>query len=93
MRFEIEVNTIPHGSTGKVNPILHWDGGRNGPPYEQIFCLYGVFPPEPTPFPGTGELCSNHFYQNIIFLLLYIFYFFFYLFQVSGPISHRLISE
>ena len=44
MRFEIEVNTIPHGSTGKVNPILHWDGGRNGPPYEQIFCLYGFLP-------------------------------------------------
>ena len=43
MRFEIEVNTIPHGSTGKVNAILHWDGGKNGPPYEQNFCLYGFF--------------------------------------------------
>ena len=23
---------------------------------------------EPTPFPGTGELCSNNFYQNITFV-------------------------
>ena len=38
MRFEIEVNTIPHGATGEVIPILHWDGGRNGPLYEQIIC-------------------------------------------------------
>ena len=49
MRFEIEVNTIPHGNTGKVNPILHWDSSRNGPPYKKIVCLYGLFPPTPPP--------------------------------------------
>ena len=28
-----------------------------------------VFSPDPTPFPGTGELCSNHFSQNIPFVI------------------------
>ena len=93
MRFEIEVNTIPHGSTGKVNPIFHWDGGRNGPPYEQNFCLYGFFSPDPTPFPGTGELCSNHFYQNNTFVTIKFFSFFVDLFHVSDSISHQLKIE
>ena len=45
MRFEIEVNTIPHGATGKVNPILHWDSGRNGPPYKKLFvCMFFAKP-------------------------------------------------
>ena len=26
-----------------------------------------VFSPDPTPFPGPGELCSHHFYQIISF--------------------------
>ena len=87
MRFEMEVNTIPHGGTGKVNPILHWDSGRNGPPYKEIGCLY------PTPFPGIGEFCSNHFYQNTTFVPIIFFCFFFDLFQVSDSISHRLKIE
>ena len=37
------------------------------PLFKEIVCLY-VFPPDPTLFPGTGELCSNHFYQHITFV-------------------------
>ena len=32
------------------------------------FELCVFFPPDPTPFPGSGVLCSNHFYQNIHFV-------------------------
>ena len=58
MRFKIIINPIPHGGCG-----------RNFPPYQEIACLY-VFPPEPTPFPGTGGLLSIHFFQNITFVPL-----------------------
>ena len=40
MRFEMEINPIPHGGTGKVNPIPNGDSGRNVPPYEEIISLY-----------------------------------------------------
>ena len=70
MRFEVEVNTIPYGANGKVNPILHWDSGRNGPPYKKLFVRM-VFPPDATPFPGIGELCSNHFTKTAPLCLLY----------------------
>ena len=40
MRFEMEINPIPHGGTGKVNPIPHGDSGRNVPPYQEIVSLY-----------------------------------------------------
>ena len=33
-----------------------------------------MFSPRSTPFPGTGELCSNHLYQTITFVpFIYIF--------------------
>ena len=46
-------------------------------PVGQVF-----FPPDPTPFPGLGELCSNHFYYNESFVFLKFFFFLFYF--VSG---------
>ena len=44
------------------------------------------FSPDPTPFPGTGELCSNHFFQNITFVS-FIFFCFFLGFKL-GDRSH-----
>ena len=44
------------------------------------------FSPDPTAFPGTGELCSNHFFQNITFVS-FIFFCFFLGFKL-GDRSH-----
>ena len=56
-----------------------------GPLIKKIVCLY-VFPPDPTPFPGIGELCSNYFFQNITFVS-FIFFCFFLGFKL-GDRSH-----
>ena len=47
----------------EVNPISHGGSGRNVPPNQRNY-LFVCFSPEPTPFPGIGELCFNHFYLN-----------------------------
>ena len=36
----MEFNPIPHGGTGKVNPIPNGDIGWNVPPYQEIISLY-----------------------------------------------------
>ena len=81
------------GGTGRVNPIPNGASVWNGPPYQENCLFVCFFPPDPTPFPGTRELFSNHFYQNITFVSFIFFCFFFDLFHVSDPIFHGLMFE
>ena len=46
--FEIKVNPITHGGTGRVNPIPLGASVWNGPPYQKN-CLFEFFPPSPPP--------------------------------------------
>ena len=63
-----------------------------GPLIKKFFvCMFFLL--NPSPIPGTGELCSHHFYQNITFVLFFIFLFFFYIIQVTDSISHWLMLE
>ena len=42
--FEIKVNPITHGGTGRVNPIPNGASVWNGPLIKKIVCLYGFLP-------------------------------------------------
>ena len=47
--FEIKVNPITHGGTGRVNPIPNGASVCDGPPYQEN-CLFVFFsPPIPPP--------------------------------------------
>ena len=46
--FEIKVNPITHGGTGRVNPIPHGASVWNGPPYQEN-CLFVWFLPSSVP--------------------------------------------
>ena len=91
MRFEKEVNPNPHGG-GVVHLTLFPMGAvvETGP---NLSRLYMFFSPDPTPFSGSGELCSNYFYKTMTFVPMKTFCFFFNPFQVSDPEYHRLNLE
>ena len=69
--FEIKVNPITHGGTGRVNPIPHGASVWNGPPYQENCLFVCFFPPTPPPSQGpvSFALTTNkktYLLQNII---------------------------
>ena len=41
--FEIEVNPITHGGTGRVNPMPNGASVRNWPPYQENYLFVWIF--------------------------------------------------
>ena len=76
----------------EVNPNSQGGSGRNVSPNQGII-LFVFFHPDPTPFPGIGELCSKQFYQKITFVLLIYFFKSILWFFIRCQILYSIIPE
>ena len=68
--FEIKVNPITHGGTGRVNPIPHGASVWNGPPYQENY-LFAFFPPNPPPSQVLVSFALTTFTKTTLLCLLY----------------------